>query len=101
MRLRQPLYYTTKPQLSYQFIRAWSTPIYTRNAIENATPRMLENKEVVTALAPLDVAVADADPPLLVRLPELLFPVAVGVAPDAPDDGAAVTVAIAAYKSEL
>jgi len=77
------------PQPSYQIIRASNISIYARNAIENATPRMLENRETVTAPAPLDPDVDNARELVLVRVPvvplELLFPDGVGVAVDAPD----------------
>lgn len=57
---------------------------------------MLENREMLAAPAPLDLLVDDAGEPLLVRLPvEVVFPVGVGVAADAPDEVGAATEAIA------
>ena len=66
---------------------------------------MVENREIVTAPAPLlDLDVDDADAPLLVRLPLAVFeffPDAVGVAADAPEVVGAATVAIAENNSAL
>lgn len=49
-------------------------PIYARKATEKATPRIVENKEMVTTPAPLDPDVADAGEPLPVRVPVPLEP---------------------------
>lgn len=48
--------------------------IYARKATEKATPRIVENKEMVTTPAPLDPDVADAGEPLPVRVPVPLEP---------------------------
>ncbi len=63
---------------------------------------MLENREMVTAPAPLDPDVDDAGEPLLVREPvEPLFPDGVGVEVDAPDGVGAETETRSVYKEEL
>ena len=79
--------------------------IYARKATEKATPRIVENNEMVTTPAPLDPDVADAGEPLPVRVPlepdpDPDFPVGLEVEPDV-----AVTVGtpeiVAEYKSLL
>lgn len=54
--------------------------VYARNATEKATPRIVENKEMVTTPAPLDPDVDDAGLLLPERVPldpDAAFPVGV------------------------
>jgi len=101
----RPLSQTTpkghKPA-SFQTIRVLDAAIYVRNARENATPRMLENREMGTALAPFPfVDVDDASEPELVRLPVVPLPLPEWVGADVEDGTTPVTVLISVNRSVL
>jgi len=72
-----------------------STCVYARKATENATPRMLEKREIVVAPAPLDPLVGEAPAELPEPVPLLPEPEPVAFEPDA------VLVAAARFRKSV